>query len=53
MDDQKIIYMQNNYEKYTTGNDLIPITIDKENPSLLEDVKLKVKEKDFQKVINN
>ena len=52
MDDQKIIYMQNNYEKYTTGNDLIPITIDKENPSLLEDVKLKVKEKDFQKVIN-
>lgn len=49
---EKIIYMQNNYNKYTTGNDLVPISIDKDNPQLLEDVTLNVKEKDLQKVFN-
>ena len=44
-DNQKIIYMQNNY------NDLVPIRIDKDNPQLLEEVKLNVKEKDFKKVL--
>ena len=51
-DKQEIIYMQNNYNKYTTGNDLIPISIDKYKPKLLEEVKLNVKEKDFKKVLN-
>ena len=49
---KKIIYMQNNYNKYTTGNDLIPISIDKDNPKLLEEVELNVKEKDLKKVLN-
>ena len=44
--------MQNNYNKYTTGNDLIPISVDKENPQLLEEVELNVKEKDLKKVLN-
>ena len=44
--------MQNNYNKYTTGNDLIPISIDKDNPKLLEEVELNVKEKDLKKVLN-
>lgn len=52
IDNQKIIYMQNNYNKYTTGNDLIPISIDKEKPKLLEDIQLNVKEKDLKKVLN-
>ena len=51
-DKKKIIYMQNNYNKYTTGNDLIPISIDKDNPKLLEEVELNVKEKDLKKVLN-
>ena len=51
-DKQEIIYMQNNYNKYTTGDDLIPISIDKYKPKLLEEVKLNVKEKDFKKVLN-
>lgn len=50
--DEKIIYMQNNYNKYTTGNDLIPISIDAYNPKILSDVKLNVKEKDIKKVLN-
>lgn len=48
---QKIIYMQNNYNKYTTGNDLIPISIDKDSPRLLENVELNVKKEDFEKVL--
>ncbi len=51
-DKQEIIYMQNNYNKYTTGDDLIPISIDKYKPKLLEEVKLNVKEKDLKKVLN-
>jgi len=51
-DNKKIIYMQNNYNKYTTGNDLIPISIDKDNPRLLENVILNVKEKDLKKVFS-
>lgn len=50
-DNQKIIYMQNNYNKYTTGNDLIPISIDKDSPRLLENVELNVKKEDFEKVL--
>lgn len=49
---EKIIYMQNNYNKYTIGNDLVPISIDKDNPQLLEDVELNIKEEDFNKVLN-
>lgn len=52
IDNKKIIYMQNNYNKYTTGNDLIPISIDKDNPRLLENVTLNVKEKDLKKVFD-
>ena len=52
LDNQKIIYMQNNYNKYTTGNDLVPISIDKNNPKLLEDVELNVKKRDLKKVLN-
>lgn len=48
----KIIYMQNNYNKYTTGNDLVPISIDKENPKILKDVVLSVSDKDLKKVFD-
>ncbi len=51
-DNKKIIYMQNNYNRYTTGNDLVPISIDKDNPKLLENVELNVKKKDLKKVLN-
>lgn len=47
---EEIIYMQNNYHKYTTGNDLVPIRLDKKNPELLEEIKLNIEEKDFRKV---
>ncbi len=42
--------MKNNYNKYTTGDDLITISIDKDNPKLLYDVELNVSENDFKKV---
>lgn len=50
--EDKIIYMQNNYNKYTTGDDLVPISIDKENPQLLKNVKLNIKDDDFKKVVD-
>lgn len=49
---KKIIYMQNNYNKYTTGDDLVPISIDKDNPQILSDVKLNVSDKDLKKVFD-
>lgn len=47
---EEVIYMQNNYNKYTIGDDLVPIRLDKKNPELLEDVSLNIEEKDFRKV---
>ncbi len=52
LDKQKIIYMQNNYNKYTTGDDLVPISINKDDPKLLRDVKLNVEQNDLKKVLN-
>lgn len=49
---ENIIYMQNNYDKYTTGNDLIPISIDKVNPQLLVDTRLNVSTEDLNKVFD-
>lgn len=51
-DQKKIIYMQNNYNKYTTGNDLIPISIDKDNPQILSETPINVSDKDLKKVLN-
>lgn len=47
---EDIIYMQNNYHKYTTGNDLVPIGLDKKNPRLLKDIVLNIEARDFKKV---
>ena len=50
INNEKIIYMQNNYNKYTTDNDLIPISIDEYNPKLVYDVKLGISKKEFPKI---
>ena len=46
------IYLQNNYNKYTTGADLIPITIAENNPKLKEDTELNIKVSDLKKILS-
>jgi len=44
------IKMQNNYRRLIDSNDMIPISIDKENPENIDKIKLKIKTKDYNEV---
>ena len=44
------IKMQNNYRRLVDSSDMIPISIDKDNPQNIDNVKLKIKTKDYNEV---